>query len=167
MTASNQPAPRDHAAELRIHRKTMLALVAVVVFVAFYAWSVDFATLEGERTIYTVTCKGGAWAGNRCSGTLVAGDRIRFRALKAHREVLFWAAGSAEPAGKLTDCEISSGRHWVCPPGADAARSIALQMEAGRAVADPQGRTRVLHSVPKLRWLLLRSGIRWGSSANE
>jgi hypothetical protein len=167
MTASNQPATRDHDAELRIHRKTMLALVAVVVFVVFYAWSVDFATLEGERTIYTVTCRDGAWVGNRCSGALVAGDRVRFRALKPHREVLFWVSGSAEPAGKLTDCEISSGRHWTCPSSADAARSITLQMEGGRAVADPQGRTRVLHSVPKLRWLLLRAGIGWGRTANE
>lgn len=147
--------------------RTAIGLVVVVVFLAFYAWAVDFVTLEGERTIYTATCVGGAWAGNRCAGNMVAGDRIRFRALKAHHEVLFWTAGSAEPAGKLTACDVASERNWSCPASADAGRSITLQMARGRPLPDPQGRTRVFHSVPKLQWLLLRTGVGWGTTANE
>lgn len=146
--------------------RTAFGIVAALLLLAFYAWVVDFVTLEGERTVYTVACSGGDWANQRCSGSLVAADRYRFRALKAHREVLFWTVGSAEPAGKLTDCDIENNRNWICKPGADAARAITLQLARGRPVVDGRPSSKELHFVPKLRWLLLRIGISWGSSVD-
>jgi hypothetical protein len=158
---------RERAAERRMNVRTAVGLLVVVAILAVYAWAVDFITLEGERTIYTAACVGGTWTGNRCGGDMVAGDRVRFRALKAHSEVLFWTAGAAEPAGKLTACEVTSERNWTCPASADASRSITLQMVRGKPIADAQGRTRVFHSVPKMQWLLLRAGVGWGATANE
>lgn len=145
--------------------RTAYGLVAALLLLVFYAWAVDFVTLEGERTVYTVACSGGDWVDQRCSGSIVVADRYRFRALKAHREVLFWTVGAAEPAGKLIDCGITNSRNWVCKPGADAARSITLQLARGQPVTDAGPSARKLHVVPKLRWLLLRMGISWSNSA--
>jgi hypothetical protein len=131
-----------------------LLVVAVAVFVA---WANDAMTLQAERTVYTVACQGGGWEGERCTGKLVASDRYRFRALKAHSEVLFWVAGSsAEPSGRLSPCEIKDGRNWSCKPSAEAARTITLKMVRGRAVPDPSANTRPFHAISKWRWLLLR-----------
>jgi hypothetical protein len=162
--------PQPPAGADRTHLDTGIlwrVVISGTLLIALYAWAIDFVTFEGERTIYTVECAGGTWSGNRCSGRLVVGDRFRFRALKAHREVLFWTAGSSEPAGKFTDCEISGGRNWSCPANADAGRTVTLQMVHGLPVADASHRTRTLHSVPKLEWLFLRVGVGWGSTANE
>lgn len=167
MTEAKATAERDRAAERRMNRCTVIALIVVTAFLALYAWAVDFVTLEGERTVYTAACVGGAWTGNRCEGDMVAGDRIRFRALKAHREVLFWTAGSAEPGGKLTECEVASERNWTCSAGSDASRSITLQMVRGQPLPDPQGCTRVFHAVPKINWYLLRAGLGLGNAANQ
>src|SRR5215210_3270842 len=112
--------------------KVWLALSGLFVIAAACGWAVDFITLAGERTVYTVDCKNGAWMANRCSGNIVAGDRFRFRALAPHGEVLFWTAGSAEPSGKFTGCTIANGRSWSCPANADAARTITLAMVRGQ-----------------------------------
>jgi len=142
-------------------------LACVFAAVAVYAWATDYITLSGERTVYTAGCANGAWVANRCSGTLVPAERYRFRALKARGEVLFWTAGVREPSSKYTSCTITSGRDWSCPPNGDASRTITLVMKAGSPVPDAQGRTQAFHSVPKVRWLLLRAGLRLGSTANE
>jgi len=135
-------------------RTTFLTFVPLLVLAAIGAWLNDFITLQGERTIYTVNCVGGEWKGDECTGRLVAGDRHRFRALRVHREVLFWRVGVQENSGRLMDCEIQDGRNWRCPPGPDAARSITLVMDHGEAV--PGTGTLPLHAVPKWRWLFLR-----------
>lgn len=148
----------------------MWAAVAVLLVVmSAYAWMVDFITLEGERTVYTVDCAGGVWTGHDCSGSLTAGNRYKFRALKIHSEVLFWIAGSTEPAGKLSGCNITDGRNWTCAPNAnpDAARSITLVMARGQPVADALHRTRSVHTVPKYRWLMAKNGVGLGSSADN
>jgi hypothetical protein len=132
-----------------------------------YAWAIDFVTFEGERTVYTVECSGGAWTSNRCSGRLLVGDRYRFRALPPHGEVLFWTAGSREPAGKFSNCKVDSGRNWSCPANADGSRTVTLQMEHGKPVVDAQQRTRSFHSVGKLRWMLLSICIGVGSTADQ
>ncbi|HEY6355622.1 MAG TPA: hypothetical protein VIY30_14130, partial [Burkholderiaceae bacterium] len=98
-----------------------------------------------------------------------AGERFKFHTVKSQREVRFWTAGAAEPAGILSDCEISSDHNWSCPANdnADVARTITLKMAHGRPTVDPQHRTRPFHSVPKLRWLLMRAGLGWDDEANE
>ena len=142
-----------------------LWVLAIVAAATVYAWCVDFVTVEGERTIYTVACEGGSWSGNRCTGRLTPGPRFRFRALPAHGEVLFWTAGASDPAGKLAPCKVESGRNWRCDAGADSARSITLQMVRGVPQPDAVLNARGLHFVPKMRWLLLRAGMPTGARA--
>src|SRR5215204_2880092 len=62
-------------------RRLWLAIGALFIAMAAYAWAVDFISVQGERTVYTVDCVGGVWSGAQCSGNLVAGERYRFRAL--------------------------------------------------------------------------------------
>jgi hypothetical protein len=156
-----------HAAYQRFKPKLMIGMGVMLILLALYAWIVDFVTLEGEYTIYTADCAEGAWVGHLCSGLLRPGDRFRFRATRAHREVRFWTAGAPEAAGVLSNCEISSGRSWSCPADAHTDQTITLQMVQGRPVADAQHQTRPFHSISKLRWLLLRAGIGRGNEANE
>jgi hypothetical protein len=139
------------------------ACVAVVFAgLGFAAWASDFVTMQGERTVYTVDCVGGAWQGDRCSGHLAAGVRYRYRALKPHGEVIFWTVGTKEPSGKFENCEIQDGRNWVCKTCADAARSITLRMTQGVPVADTPTVTKPFRSVSKWRWLLLERGLTVG-----
>ena len=88
-----QQAPR---AGMRIG--AWLFAMAALLVVAGLVWASDWITMQNERTIYTVDCSGGAWQGRRCSGRLKAGDRYRFRALRARGEVLFWVVGRNEPS---------------------------------------------------------------------
>lgn len=166
MTMSQQQT--DELASSRRHNRAIaLALVGLLFALVVYAWAVDFVTLTGERTIYTAQCRGGSWEGKRCSGSLEAGARYRFRALPAHSEVLFWTAGSPEPAGQFTDCKVESGRNWSCPANAEAGRTVTLQMLHGEPEADASHRTLELHSISKVHWMLLRVGVSLGSTANE
>ena len=82
--------------------RTWGILLAVIAALGVFMWAVDYITLEGEWTIYTVQCQGGKWIEVRCTGELGAGNRYRFRALKNRNEVVFWIAGVNEPSGKLT-----------------------------------------------------------------
>lgn len=141
-----------------------LALIAVLL--VFIAWADDFVTLQGEHTIYTVTCQDGTWQRTVCTGRLKAGDRYRFRALKQRREVLFWRVGADEPSGKFTNCDIRDGRNWSCRANADAARTITLALARGRAQHDASGATRPFHAISKWKWWCLRLGVgafRWAS----
>jgi hypothetical protein len=151
---------------LRPGRITAVFIV-VVLLLAVWVWMSDFVTLQGERTIYTAACIGGEWKGDTCNGRLVPGERYRFRALRAHREVLFWTAGAtAERVGRFSQCDIHDGRNWSCSPSPEGAGSITLQMEHGRAVHDPLGRTRPFHAIEKWRWMLLRWGLPAGRQAD-
>jgi hypothetical protein len=143
-----------------------LIFSAVVIVLGIAVWSNDFITLQGERTVYTAGCQQGNWVGNRCTGTLVPGERYRFRTLKAHNEVFFWTAGDrTQPAGRFTECVIKDGRNWKCKASADAPRTITLEMSRGRPVPDPAANTRPYHAVSKLRWELLTYGISLGDTA--
>jgi hypothetical protein len=128
-------------------------------------WLCDYVSLQGERTIYTADCRG-EWRGELCTGALVPADRYRFRALPPHREVLFWKAGSREPSGRFHDCTIADGRNWTCPANAESVRTITLALRQGEAVHDTTGRTRAFHAIRKWRWLLLKTGLPAGSSAD-
>ena len=137
-------------------RTTFIGLFALLAVAGLFAWLNDFITLQGERTIYTAECEGGRWNGEACTGRVLAGARFRFRALRPHKEVLFWRAGSTEPSGRLFECDIQDGRNWRCPPGTDSTRSITLVMDHGEAVPGPAGATLPFHAVPKWEWLYLR-----------
>lgn len=140
---------------MRLSLRFVLPLLLVAVLIGVFAWATDFVTLQGEWTVYTVECKQGTWNGDRCMGKLVAAERYRFRALKAHGEVLFWMVGSAEPSGRFTQCEIENRGNWTCKANADSPRSITLAMSKGRPVPDPAANIRSFHAVSKGRWLFL------------
>jgi hypothetical protein len=142
-----------------MNRQIVWTLAIVVALLLIVAWADDFVTLQGEHTIYTVTCEDGRWNGNVCSGRLDSGDRYRFRALKKRGEVLFWRVGAPEPSGKFTNCEIVDGRNWSCSANADAARSITLALVRGRAQHDLTGATRPFHAISKWKWWCLRAGL--------
>ena len=143
-----------------------LLVLAVIGTLAALLWASDKITLEGERTVYTVECRGGAWQGAHCSGQLLAGERFRFRALKPHKEVVYWTVGASAPSGKFDDCDIKDGRNWLCKPGSNAQRTITLQMSHGDPVPDTSGQMRAFHAVEKWRWHLLRIGVPAGSDAD-
>jgi hypothetical protein len=132
--------------------------IIISIMIGVFLWGTDFLTLQGEWTIYTVECRQGAWTGDQCSGRLVASDRYRFRALKIHKEVLFWIVGSTEPTGRLAPCEVENRANWTCKANADSSRSIAIAMSKGRPVADPASDTRPYHAVSKFKWMLLKYG---------
>jgi hypothetical protein len=141
------------------HRRNVTSIVlAVAVFLGVVAWLHDFITLDGARTVYTVTCANGQWRGAACTGTLRAGDRYRFRTLKNHSEVIFWVAGSREASGKLAPCEVENAKQWTCKPGPDSARTITHEMRFGQPVPEPRGPARAFHPVAKWKWLLLDRG---------
>lgn len=140
-------------------------ILVLLLGLGFVVWATDFVTARGEWTIYTVACKGGSWRDSDCSGTLVPSSRYRFRALKAHGEVLFWIAGEKEPSGKYIDCAIEDGREWSCRPTEDAVRTITHQMVQGRPKPDPSVPTISVHQVHKLKWIMLRLGIPMGHTA--
>jgi len=141
-------------------------VVVLAALLSAWLWSTEAITLQGERTVYTVDCQRGDWRGLHCTGQLAAADRVRFRALKSHREVLFWRLGIAEASSKMTDCEISDGRNWSCTPRPGDSPSITLEMHHGQPLADVSGRTRAFHAVEKWRWWLLRWGVAVGSDAD-
>lgn len=139
-------------------------VIAILATLGFAAWASDFVTMQGERTIYTVECVGGAWQAQHCAGKLTVGHRYRYRALKPHSEVIFWTVGTNEPSGKFGECKIKDGRNWICKANGDAARSITLQMAEGAPIAGPAGLTREFRAVSKFHWLLLQRG--WWEAAD-
>jgi hypothetical protein len=142
------------------HRRFKARWVAlpVLLLLVFLIWTTDRVTLQGERTIYTVNCISGTWLENRCTGKVSAGPRYRYRALKAHREVLFWVLGTTDPSSKLTDCNIQDGRNWTCPASKDALQSLTLEMANGAPVRNTAWPTQPFHAVSKVTWLLLDFG---------
>ncbi len=134
--------------------------IPVLIFFAFFVWTTDRVTVQGERTVYTVNCLNGSWVNNRCGGELSAGPRFRYRALKKRGEVLFWVLGSMEPSAKLTGCLIQDGRNWTCPESTDAPKSLTLAISRGDPVRNPAWPTRPFHSTSKVSWLLLKYGVR-------
>ncbi|MDE2394306.1 MAG: hypothetical protein KGL43_08570 [Burkholderiales bacterium] len=131
------------------------------------AWASDCLTLDGERTVFTAECRDGVWQGSRCHGELAAGERLRYRALKAHREVVFWRVGAAEPSAKFEACSVEDGRNWNCPPSTESARSFTQEMRRGVPVPTPGVHNLAYHAVSKWRWWLLQLGLPAGSRAND
>lgn len=140
-------------------KRVWALVVAILASLIFAGWASDFVTPQGERTVYTVDCREGVWKEDRCSGRIVSGPRYRYRALKPHGEVIFWTVGTNEPSGKFSGCSITDGRNWICPPNADAVRSITLKMDRGAPVSERPGVTFPCRHVPKWRWFLLDAGL--------
>ncbi len=172
---SEQPRQFDDptASAVRCHAhnpvvRTWEWVAAILAVITVTTWASDAVTLKGERTVYTVECQSGQWRGVTCNGSLVAGPRYRFRALRAHGEVIFWTAGAAgEPSGKFEGCRISDGRNWTCPISAAAARTITVQMQLGVPVPDASGNAKRFHAIAKWRWWLVRLGVPVGSDADN
>ncbi len=141
-------------------RRKRLQLVAfsLLLLMVYFIWASDKITFQGERTVYTATCEGGAWVDKQCNGTVAAGPRYRYRALKARGEVLFWVLGANEPSAKLTGCSIQDGRNWSCPMSEDAKKSITLAIAQGDPQTNPAWPTRPFHAVHKVSWILLDLG---------
>ena len=118
-------------------------------------WATDFVTLQGEWTIYTAFCKKGTWEGASCTGSLAPSARYRFRALKAHREVLFWTAGESGESGRYTRCEIQDGRNWFCPATESPVRAITHRMIQGNPQPDSDAGAIAFHRIPKWKWEML------------
>jgi hypothetical protein len=142
-----------------MNKKSLLIALGIVLSLGVLSWTDDFVRLKGERTIYTVDCRNGSWDGLRCTGKLMASDRVRYRALKPHKEVFFWVVGSSEPSGKFTDCDIHDGQNWTCKANGDAPRSITLELDRGKAVHKLGNITRPFRATTKFHWLLLRAGV--------
>ena len=160
LRASNSPHPQEQRRGFGI----ALWLLSIVVLLSLVGivWASDQITRQGERTVYTVECDGGAWQGAHCAGRLSPGARHRFRVSKARGEVLFWIVGAPRPPEKFTDCVIKDGRNWICRPGAEASHTITLQMSDGRPVLSPSGPTQPFHTIQKWRWWLLRCDVTLG-----
>ena len=128
--------------------------VVVVVLVALLLWGSDRITLQGERTIYTVDCEGGAWQGSECSGRLAPGKRYAFRASKSRHEVLYWIRGSDAPSGKYTECTVTDRDNWSCNVASGTgSTTIVFEMVKGQPT-----RTAAYPSVPKWKWWLMDVG---------
>jgi hypothetical protein len=139
--------------------KRILLLFVVLAVLSAVTWASDRITFQGERTIHTVDCVQGVWVGLRCTGTLMAGDRYRYRSLKTRREIIFWIAGSPQPSGKYTDCTVKDRGNWLCKESLDKAPSITHEMVNDQAKRDPNGHTLPFHAVPKWKWWLLHAGL--------
>jgi hypothetical protein len=141
-----------------MRRASVAGIVVVVVAVlCLTAWLHDFVTLSGAKTLYTVECIDGIWQGTVCSGHLSTGKRLRFKTLRARREVLFWTVESTKPSEKLTQCAIENAKDWSCKP--EQPPALVTAMRYAQPVAEP-GRARPPHCVPKWKWLLLDRGVR-------
>jgi hypothetical protein len=143
----------------------LLGLAALLLFAAVI-WLSDRITLQGERTIYTVDCAGGAWEGTRCNGRLVSGDRYAFRASPRRHEVIYWKRGSADPSGTYSDCTVVDRDNWSCNVRVDQKAAIAYEMKNGRPTGGGPGLTLPFHDVPKWKWWALQLGIPGLSEGN-
>jgi hypothetical protein len=124
-------------------------------------WGSDRITLEGERTVYTVICKDGAWNDLRCTGHLAPGDRHRFRASRSRNEVIYWIAGSTAPSGKYSDCQVKNRDNWTCNVTTGQPAAIAYEFSNGRPTPSRTGLTAPFHAVAKWKWWLLDAGVLW------
>lgn len=141
------------------------AVVIVAIALGLALWASDKITYEGERTIYTVRCEQGAWDGLQCKGTMVAGDRYRFRASVSKQEVLYWVVGSSQPSGKFSKCTVKDRGNWSCPESAGQDSTITRAMMNGRPRREEVGGHIPFRAVPKWVWWVLDAGIHIYSKA--
>lgn len=165
MSESRYASTSDHRNRPMNWRIFAAVCAVALVVVVFVMWATDFVTMQGEWTIYTAGCVDGSWQGATCRGRLKASERYRFRALKAHREVLFWTIHDRAASGRFTDCDVQDGRTWTCPASADASRTITRRMTLGVPEDDISSGVLHVHRIPKWKWEALQRGLPVGSSA--
>lgn len=143
-----------------------LFLGVAIAGIGFLMWSSDAITLQGEWTLYTVRCEGGAWQGRHCSGHLVAAERHHFVVDKAKHEVALEVVGAQASSGRLSQCTIADGRSWTCAVGGSGVRPITQQLIRGEPVDPQEGPGHAL-LVGKRTWYLVRLGVPVGSEASR
>lgn len=136
-----------------------LFVALVLLALGVIAWASDRIGYQGERTIYTVQCRDGAWSGVRCTGTLAAGERYRFLASRSRQEVLFWIVGSAAPSGKYAQCTVADRGNWNCRIVPGEASTIIHAMADGKPVPSDATGKPTFHAVRKWQWWLLNLGV--------
>jgi hypothetical protein len=142
----------------RLVPKTLVSFVLVAFVIV--VWASDRITLQGERTIYTVTCGGGGgWVGTLCTGTLVAGERYAFRASRRRHEVYYWIRNSDQLSGRYSDCVVMDRDNWSCNATLGDQATITHEVAKGRPTHDSFGNGASFHDVPKWKWWLIRLGI--------
>ena len=143
-------------------RITALSLVIAVLAIVIGAliWASGKITLHGQRTIYCVQCRDGAWEGWRCTGALVAGDRYRFLASRSRQEVIFWVVGSNQPSAKYRSCVVKDRDNWKCNPNPDEPVAFINELVHGRPDSSGATPTAPVHAVRKWKWWLICSGLR-------
>jgi hypothetical protein len=140
--------------------RLVAGLLVLIAFVA-YVWASDRITLQGERTIYTVSCANGTWTGKVCSGKLALSDRYTFRVSRSRQEVLYWIVGSKTPSGKYTDCRVESRSNWTCNVRTGEPLTITYEMRNDHPLHGSEGLALPFHAVPKWKWWAMRYGIEW------
>jgi hypothetical protein len=144
---------------MRRRPRFLLRGLAILAVLALLIWGSDRITMQGERTIYTVECAGGAWEGTHCPGKLVPGPRYAFRASRTRGEVLHWIRGSTEPSGRYSDCTIKDRDNWSCNAQVDGKPQLTYEMVNGRPTRGVGGLTTAFHDVPKWKWWALRMNV--------
>ncbi len=152
-----------------MRRSTTAGFTSLLVasLVACFIWLSDRVTLQGERTIYTVKCEHGEWAGERCTGVLVPGERYAFRASASRNEVFHWIRGTSAPSGMFGECTVKDRDNWTCkiPTGPSTTATCAMvkgiPTPGCRDVAVP------FHDVPKWKWWAMRAGITLFTDARD
>jgi hypothetical protein len=145
--------------------RTGLIFLGVGAALVGFDWLTDAIRIDGERAVYTVECVSGKWEGSRCYGRMIAGHTYQFRAQAAKREVYFWTADAAGPAGKYSECRVVDSGNWSCAPNPQTPRTIAHEMISNHPVPDPELPTLPFHEIQKWRWVLLRAGVPVGHEA--
>ena len=141
-------------------RRGAMVFVGMVLLLVFaLIWASDRITLQGERTIYSVRCQGGAWQGNKCTGKLVAGERYAFRVSKLRHEVIYWVRGTTEPSGKFSNCDIVDRDNWTCRAEPNQKASITTEMKKGRPTRTTDTGVIPFRDVPKWKWWILDAGL--------
>jgi hypothetical protein len=142
-----------------------IAIALVAAGLAVVLWASDKITVQGERTIYMLHCESGEWDALQCRGTMVAGERYRFRASNVKQEVLYWVVGSPAPSGNFTQCKVKDRGNWTCPGSAGKPPTITHERVNGRPKRDGSEGDLPFKAVPKWVWWVLNSGIHVYSKA--
>jgi hypothetical protein len=152
---------------MRRRPRFLLPGLAVLATLALLIWGSDRITLQGERTIYTVECAGGAWEGAHCTGKLVAGPRYVFRASRRRGEVLHWVRGSTEPSGKYSDCTVKDRDNWTCNARVGERPQLTYEIAKGQPTHGVGGLTSPFHDVPKWKWWAIRMNVPGFTDADD
>jgi hypothetical protein len=151
----------------RFDRRSPLVVILIVAVgvVAYLLWATDWITIEGQHTIYAVTCDRGIWDGLYCNGRLAAADRYRFQASRSRNEVLFWTVGSSAPSGRHGDCTVLNRDNWSCTYVPEERSSLVLALSKGKPVPGAPGNAE-FRAVAKWKWFALRAGAPWFQTAD-